>query len=137
MTQFFLLLLFVYLFFFNVLVPGQRVYNTNKRNTTLTTIKQLTLQESLYLYEMKFRNHTVNDGDQDASGTSFKRLRTCLKQRNQLLTLRLQNLHITEFKGKSFQVFFPRCKGFHAVVHKATKNIDWPSFFICVSVSFY
>ena len=97
--------LFVCLFvFFNVLVPGQRVYNTNKRNTTLTTIKQLTLQESLYLYEMKFRNHTVNDGDQATSGTSFNRLTTCLKQRNQLLTFSLQNLHITEYTGKSFQV---------------------------------
>ena len=91
-------------FFFNVLVPGQRVYNTNKRNTTLTTIKQLTLQESLYLYEMKYRNHTVNDGDQATSGTSFNRLTTCLKQRNQLLTFSLQNLHITEYTGKSFQV---------------------------------
>ena len=70
----FLFFCFFCLFFFNVLVPGQRVYNTNKRNTTLTTIKQLTLQESLYLYERKFRNHTVNDGDQDASGTSFNRL---------------------------------------------------------------
>ena len=96
--------LFFLFFFFNVLVPGQRVYNTNKRNTTLTTIKQLTLQESLYLYEMKFRNHTVNDGDQATSGTSFNRLTTCLKQRNQLLTFSLQNLHITEYTGKSFQV---------------------------------
>ena len=93
-----------FVFFFNVLVPGQRVYNINKRNTTLTTIKQLTLQESLYLYEMKFRNHTVNDGDQATSGTSFNRLTTCLKQRNQLLTFSLQNLHITEYTGKSFQV---------------------------------
>ena len=85
-----------------------------KRNTTLTTIKQLKLQESLYLYtiqsfhrllSIKFRNHTVNDGDQETSGTSFKRLRQCRKQRNQLLTLHLQNLHITERKGKSFQVF--------------------------------
>ena len=59
----------------------------------------------------------MNEGDQETSGTSFKRLRTSLKQRNQLLTLRLQNLLITEYKGKSFQVF-PRCKGFHAVVHK-------------------
>ena len=81
---------FFLFFVFNVLVPGQRVYNTNKRNTTLTTIKQLTLQESLYLYEMKFRNHTVNDGDQATSGTSFNRLTTCLKQRNQLLTFSLQ-----------------------------------------------
>ena len=106
-------------FFFNVLVPGQSVYNTNKRNTTLTSIKQLTLQESLYLYEMKFRNHTVNDGDQATSGTSFNRLTTCLKQRNQLLTFSLQNLHITEYTGKSFQVFstmqrFPcRCSRSH------------------------
>ena len=120
MTQYFFLLLFLFIYlFFNDLVPGQRVYNTNKRNTTLTTIKQLTLQESLYLYEMKFRNHTVNDGDQETSGTSFNRVTTCLKQRNQLLTLRLQNLHITEYKGKSFQVFstmqrFPcRCSRSH------------------------
>ena len=91
-----------YIYFFNVLVPGQRVYNTNKRNTTLTTIKQLTLQESLYLYEMKYRNHTVNDGDQATSGTSFNRLTTCLKQRNQLLTFSLQNLYITEYTGKNF-----------------------------------
>ena len=78
----------------------------------------------------------MNEGDQETSGTSFNRLRTCVKQRNQLLiiTLRLQNLHITEYKGKRF---FPRCKGFHAVVHKATKNIDWQSFFIRVSVGFY
>ena len=47
----------------------------------------------------------MNDGDHETSGTSFKRLRTCLKQRNQPLTLRLQNLHITEYKGKRFQVF--------------------------------
>ena len=75
-----------------------------KRNTTLTTIKQLNLQESLCLYEMKFRNHTVNDGDQETSGTSFNRLTTCLKQRNHLLTFSLQNLHTTEYTGKSFQV---------------------------------
>ena len=98
---FFFVFVFVFVFF-NVLVPGQRVYNTNKRNTTLTTIKQLTLQESLYLYEMKFRNHTVNDGDQATSGTSFNRLTTCLKQRNQLLTFSLQNLYITEYTGKNF-----------------------------------
>ena len=98
-------------FFFNVLVPGQRVYNTNKRNTTLTTIKQLTLQESLYLYEMKFRNHTVNDGDQATSGTSFNRLTTCLKQRNQLLTFSLQNLH---FQVSSTMQRFPcRCSRSH------------------------
>ena len=96
MTQYFVFVfvffvfLFFLVFFFNVLVPGQRVYNTNKRNTTLTNIKQLTLQESLYLYEMKFRNHTVNDGDQATSGTSFNRLTRCLKQRNQLLTFSLQ-----------------------------------------------
>ena len=28
------------------------------------------------------------------------------KKQKQLLTVRLQNLHITEYKGKSFQVFF-------------------------------
>ena len=78
----------------------------------------------------------MNEGDQETSATSFKRLRTCLKQRNQLLTLRLQNVHMTEYKGKSFQVF-STMKGFHAFVHKATKNIDWSSFFIGVSVGFY
>ena len=111
----FVFFVFFFVFFFNVLVPGQRVYNTNKRNTTLTTIKQLTLQESLYLYEMKFRNHTVNDGDQATSGTSFNRLTTCLKQRNQLLTFTLQNLHITEYTGKSFQVSstMQRCSRSH------------------------
>ena len=45
----------------------------------------------------KIEKHAVNEGAQETSGTSFKRLRTCLKQRNQLLTLRLQKLHITEY----------------------------------------
>ena len=52
----------------------------------------------------------MNDGDHETSGTSFKRLRTCLKQRNQLLTLRLQNLHITEYKGKKFSGFLHDAK---------------------------
>ena len=40
---------------------------------------------------------------------------------------------------KHIKVFWnvPWWKGFHAFVHKATKNIDWPSFFIRVSVGFY
>ena len=53
---------------------------------------------------MKLGNLTVNEGTQETSGTSQKDKYVSEKQK-QLLTVRLQNLHITEYKGKSFQVF--------------------------------
>ena len=48
----------------------------------------------------------MNEGAQETSGKSFKRISTSLKKQKQLLTVRLQNLHITEYRGKSYQVFF-------------------------------
>ena len=48
----------------------------------------------------------MNEGDQETSGTRFQKDKDVSEKQKQLLTLRLQNLHITEYKGKSFQVFF-------------------------------
>ena len=45
----------------------------------------------------KIKKPAVNEGDQETSETSFKRLRTCLKQRNQVLILHLHNSHTTEY----------------------------------------
>ena len=47
----------------------------------------------------------MNEGDQETSGTRFQKDKYVSEKQKQLLTLRLQNLHITEYKGKSFQVF--------------------------------
>ena len=46
---------------------------------------------------MTLRNHTVNEGDQQTSGTSFKR--TSTKKQKQPLTLRLQNSIIKECRA--------------------------------------
>ena len=48
----------------------------------------------------------MNEGDQETLGTRFQKDQYVSKKQKQLLTLRLQNLHITEYKGKRFQVFF-------------------------------
>ena len=47
----------------------------------------------------------MNEGDQETSGTRFQKDKYVSEKQKQLLTVRLQNLHITEYKGKSFQVF--------------------------------
>ena len=94
----------IYLFFptFNIIHNMSRKKNTiysDNHKTTRLAGQFNSLYISIFSQEVlnTIKKPAVNEGDQETSGTSFNRLRTCLKQRNQLLILHLQNSHTTEY----------------------------------------
>ena len=124
--------------FFNVLVPGQRVNNTNKKKHYIDNNKTIKLAgKSISLYNSIVSQVALSKIHEPHSEWRWPRnIRNKFEKVENMPKTQKSTSYTSFTKEKVFR-FFPRCKGFHAVVHKATKNIDWPSFFIRVSVGFY